>query len=216
MLDAHAIVLSPFETLVLNLSLLAIVGWSLWKAEISLDSGNDLTILVLITIFAITGRILLEPLPNVQPVTVVVLLVGIHYGATRSIGVATIIAISSNLVMGHGLWTFYQALGWSLVGVTGALLSQSLRVDDKISVSRVASVSFVAAFAFDWVVSVSVLHTLPLETLPVYIMAGLPFDLVHGVGNVAFAAWMAEPISDIMSRHSTSREVVVSPVKSSS
>ena len=216
MLDAHAIVLSPFETLDLKLSLLAIVGWSLWKAEISLDSGNDLTILVLITIFAITGRILLEPLPNVQPVTVVVLLVGIHYGSTRSIGVATIIAISSNLVMGHGLWTFYQALGWSLVGVTGALLSQSLRVDDKISVSRVASVSFVAAFAFDWVVSVSVLHTLPLETLPVYILAGLPFDLVHGVGNVAFAAWMAEPISDIMSRHSTSREVVVSPVKSSS
>ena len=215
MLDAHAIVLSPFETLVLNLSLLAIVAWSMWKAEKSLDSGNDLTILVLITIFAITGRILLEPLPNVQPVTVVVLLVGIHYGATRSIGVATIIAISSNLVMGHGLWTFYQALGWSLVGVTGALLSQSLRVDDKISVSRVASVSFVAAFAFDWVVSVSVLHTLPLETLPVYIMAGLPFDLVHGVGNVAFAAWMAEPISDIMSRHSTTREGVVSPVKSS-
>ena len=216
MLDAHAIVLSPLETLALNLSLLAAVAWSMWKAEKSLDSGNDLIILALITIFAITGRILLEPLPNVQPVTVAVLLVGIHYGATRSIGVATIIAISSNLVMGHGLWTFYQALGWSLVGVTGALFSQSLRVDDNISVPRVASVSFVAAFAFDWVVSLSVLHTLPLETLPVYILAGLPFDLVHGVGNVAFAAWLAEPISDILSRHSTSREVVVSPVKSSS
>ena len=216
MLDAHAIVLSPLETLVLNLSLLGVVAWSMWKAEKSLDSGNDLIILVLITIFAITGRILLEPLPNVQPVTVVVLLVGIHYGATRSIGVATIIAISSNLVMGHGLWTFYQALGWSLVGVTGALLSQSLRVGDKISVTRVASISFIAAFVFDWVVSVSVLHTLPLEDLPVYILAGLPFDLVHGVGNVAIAAWIAEPISDIMSRHSTSREVVVSPVKISS
>ena len=216
MLDAHAIDLSPFESLVLNLSLLAVVAWSMWKAEKSLDSGNDLIILALITIFAITGRILLEPLPNVQPVTVVVLLVGIHYGATRSIGVATIIAISSNLVMGHGLWTFYQALGWSLVGVTGALLSQSLRADDKISIPRVAGVSFVAAFAFDRVVSLSVLHTLPLETLPVYILAGLPFDLVHGVGNVAFAAWLAEPISDILSRHSTSREVVVSPVKSSS
>ena len=103
----------------------------------------------------------------------------------------------------------------NLVFCRFALLSQSLRVDDKISVPRVASVSFVVAFAFDWVVSVSVLHTLPLETLPVYILAGLPFDLVHGVGNIAFAAWIAEPISDIMSRHSTSREVVVSPVKSS-
>ena len=53
MLDAHAIVLSPFETLVLNLSLLAIVAWSMWKAEKSLDSGNDLTILVLITILSL-------------------------------------------------------------------------------------------------------------------------------------------------------------------
>lgn len=216
MLDAHAIVLSPFEALVLNISLLAIVAWSMWKAEKSLNSGSDITTLALITIFAITGRILLEPLPNVQPVTVIVLLVGIHHGATKSVGVATIIAISSNLVMGHGLWTFYQALGWSLVGVTGALLSQSLRVDNKISLPRVASISFIAAFVFDWIVSVSVLHTLPLENLPVYILAGLPFDLVHGVGNIAFAAWIAEPISDIMSRHSTSREVVVTPVKISS
>ena len=81
MLDAHAIVLSPLETLALNLSLLAIVAWSMWKAERSLDSGSDLTVLALMALFAVTGRILLEPLPNVQPVTVIVLLVGIHYGA---------------------------------------------------------------------------------------------------------------------------------------
>ena len=128
MLDAHAIVLSPLETLALNLSLLAIVAWSMWKAERSLDSGSDLTVLALMALFAVTGRVLLEPLPNVQPVTVIVLLVGIHYGATKSIGVATLVAIVSNLVLGHGLWTFYQALGWALVGVTGALLSQSLRI----------------------------------------------------------------------------------------
>ena len=215
MLDAHAIVLSPIETLALNLSLLAIVAWSMWKAERSLDSGSDLTVLALMALFAVTGRVLLEPLPNVQPVTVIVLLVGIHYGATKSIGVATLVAIVSNLVLGHGLWTFYQALGWALVGVTGALLSQSLRIGEKISVPRVATLSFIAAFVFDWVVSISVLHSIPLESLPVYIMVGLPFDLAHGVGNMAFAAWLSEPLSEIMSRHSPKREVVVAPVKSS-
>jgi energy-coupling factor transport system substrate-specific component len=214
MLDAHAIVLSPLETLVLNLSLLAMVAWSMWKAERSLDEGSDVTVLVLLSLFAVTGRILLEPLPNVQPVTVIVLLVGIHYGATRSIGVATLVAITSNLVLGHGLWTLYQALGWSLVGVAGALLSDHLRFDEKLSVHRIAAISFIAAFAFDWVVSISVLHAIPAENLPVYIMVGLPFDLVHAVGNIAFAAWLSEPLSEMMSRHSSRGEVVVSPVKS--
>ena len=93
MLDAHAIVLSPFETLVLNLSLLAVVAWSIWKDEKSQDSGIDLTILALMTIFAITGRILLEPLPNVQPVTVVVLLVGIHSVSYTHLTLPTIYSV---------------------------------------------------------------------------------------------------------------------------
>ena len=212
MLDAHAVALSPFETLLLNVALLSVVAWSMWKAERSLHPGSDFTVLALLALFAVTGRILLDPLPNVQPVTVVVLLVGIHYGASRSVIVASLVAISSNLVLGHGLWTFYQAMGWSLVGITGALLSQHLRIGQKMSIPRIATVSFIAAFAFDWVVSISALHSIPVESFPLYIMAGLPFDLVHAAGNVAFAAWLTDPLSEIMSRHSRRRAVVVDPV----
>jgi hypothetical protein len=35
----------------------------------------------------------------------------------------------------------------------------------------------------------------------VYLMAGIPYDLLHAVGNVAFVAWLANSLSDIMTRH---------------
>ena len=160
MLDAHAVTLSPLETFILNISLLAIIGWSMWKAEKSLSPGSDAMVMALLGAFAVSGRVLLDPLPNVQPVTVIVLLAGIHYGAARSTVLATSVALVSNIFLGHGIWTLYQAAGWSLVGISGALLSERLTLSGSISVSRVAAFSVAAAFLFDWVVSLSALHSL--------------------------------------------------------
>lgn len=208
MLDAHAVTLSPAETFILNVSLLAIIGWSMWKAEKTLTPGNDAMVLVLLGVFAVSGRVLLEPLPNVQPVTVIVLLAGVHYGAARSTVLATSIALISNIFLGHGIWTLYQAAGWSLVGIAGALLSDRMTLSGSISVSRVAALSVAAAFLFDWVVSLSALHSFGAEMLPVYIISGIPFDILHASGNVFFVAWLSNPMSEIMSRHNTRRTVV--------
>ena len=208
MLDAHAVTLSPAETFILNVSLLVIIGWSMWKAEKTLTPGNDAMVLVLLGAFAVSGRVLLEPLPNVQPVTVIVLLAGVHYGAARSTVLATSIALISNIFLGHGIWTLYQAAGWSLVGIAGALLSDRMTLSGSISVSRVAALSVAAAFLFGWVVSLSALHSFGAEMLPVYIISGIPFDILHASGNVFFVAWLSNPISEIMSRHNTRRTVV--------
>ena len=113
MFDAHAVVLGPHAMLAINVVMLSIIGWALWRAEQRLSSGSDWIILTMLGVFAIAGRVLLDPIPNVQPVTVIVLLAGIHFGAPRSIALATAVALGSNLILGHGLWSFYQAIGWS-------------------------------------------------------------------------------------------------------
>ena len=208
MLDAHAVTLSPIETFILNVFLLAIIGWSMWKAEKSLSPGSDAMVMALLGAFAVSGRVLLDPLPNVQPVTVIVLLAGIHYGAARSTVLATSVALVSNIFLGHGIWTLYQAAGWSLVGISGALLSERLTLSGSISVSRVAAFSVAAAFLFDWVVSLSALHSFGADMLLVYIISGIPFDILHATGNVFFVAWLSTPLSEMMSRHSTRRTVV--------
>lgn len=170
MFDAHAVALGPHGMLAINLAMLSIIGWALWRAEQRLSSGSDWVILTMLGAFAIAGRVLLDPIPNVQPVTVIVLLAGIHFGAPRSIALATAVALGSNLILGHGLWSFYQAIGWSAVGVTGALLSERLYVNGRLSLPALAAVAAASAFAFDWVVSLSALHSLSTDVFLVYLM----------------------------------------------
>ena len=201
MFDAHAVTIGPHGMLFINAAMLSLIGWALWRAERKLASGSDWILLMMLGVFAVSGRVLLEPIPNIQPVTVIVLLAGVHYGAPRAIALATAVTLCSNLILGHGLWSLYQAVGWSAAGVVGALMSNQLLIDGRLSVKRLAIVAAASAFAFDWIVSVSVLHSMGSELLLPYIAAGLPFDLLHAVGNVTFVAWLANPLSEVMSKH---------------
>jgi hypothetical protein len=118
MLGAHDVELGIAGTFAINIAIFGLLIIGLWRIERRLDSGQTLIALALIAVVGIVGRILLEPLPNISPVTVLILLAGAHYGVRHGVALATIIAVGSNLVLGHGLWTFYQAAGWSLVART--------------------------------------------------------------------------------------------------
>ena len=201
MLDAHAVAIGPHGMLAINIAMLSLIGWALWRAEQKMSSGSALILLILLGAFAVSGRVLLDPIPNVQPVTVIVLLAGIHFGAPRAIALAAAVALCSNVLLGHGLWSLYQAVGWSAVGVAGAALSNRLYVDGRMAIRALAALAAVSAFAFDWIVSLSALHSLSSEVFLVYLMAGIPYDLLHAAGNVAFVAWLANPLSEIMTRH---------------
>ena len=198
MLGAHAIDVGPVGMLAINIALLSLVGWALLRAERGLPDGREWTLLALLAIFGIFGRVLLEPLPNIQPVTVLVLVVGMQMGAKRAIALATVIALGSNLIMGHGIWTLYQALGWSLVGCLGAYAAPHLT-----SMPRIAGIAALSGVLFDWVISLSILHTLGPAMLPAYILAGIPYDMLHALGNLFFAAWLASPLAEMMGRHQT-------------
>ena len=201
MLDAHAVAIGPHGMLAINIAMLSLIGWALWRTEQRMSSGSDLILLVLLGAFAVSGRVLLDPIPNVQPVTVIVLLAGIHFGAPRTVALAVAVALCSNVLLGHGIWSLYQAVGWSAVGVAGAALSNRLYVDGRMAIPALATFAAASAFAFDWIVSLSALHSLSSEVFLVYLTAGIPYDLLHAAGNVAFVAWLANPLSEIMTRH---------------
>ena len=211
MYDFHSISLSPAEMLALNVMTLSLIMLALYRGERQLDSNRPWAMLSLLAIFGISGRILLEPLPNIQPVTMLVLLAGIYFGGWRALALAGTIAWVSNvLVLGHGPWTFFQALGWGAVGLSGAGLSGFLLDGNRIRVTRLAYVSAASAFLFDWIVSSSILLETGTSMIVPYLINGLAFDLYHAAGNVAFVAWMAVPLSDMILRHSAdpAREAV--------
>ena len=202
MLGAHDATLGTTGSVFLNSALFALILFGLWRIESRLDSGRTMIALAVLATAGIVGRILLEPLPNISPVTVLVFLAGAHYGVRHGVALATVIAVVSNLFLGHGLWTLYQAAGWSLVACAGAYLSTwFVNSEGKLNLNRLMVLGFASAFAFDWFVSLSVLHTQPPSYIASYLIQGFVYDLVHAFGNLAFAAWLGAPVSDMLKRH---------------
>jgi len=203
--DFHNVALSPIQSLFLNIAVLSIIVLSLIRSERSLRNQSQWGMLILLAAFGVSGRILLDPIPNVQPVTVLVLLAGAYYGAPRALALAAIVALASNVMyLGHGPWTIFQAIGWGAIGLVGALSANLIVVEGRVRIGHLAVIAALSGLAFNWFVSLSILLEVGSSMLVPYLLNGLVFDLYHMAGNVLFVALMASPLGEMMSRHRSS------------
>tara|TARA_B100000424_G_scaffold159365_1_gene121972 strand:- start:13180 stop:13731 length:552 start_codon:yes stop_codon:yes gene_type:complete len=163
-----------------------------------MSKKKDILVLVSITLAAAASRILLEPFPNVQPVTLMCLIVGASLGARRGMAFAIITTLLSNIVLSHGWWTLFQATGWAAVAFAGSKLS--LIVNNKLAMRRLVIASIVTSVLFDWWVSLSIYTTgMTLQEFGIYILNGLPFDVVHALASVVSAFWIAPWLANLIS-----------------
>ncbi len=199
--DAHAVTLSPNEQFVLDLAIVTVAIASLIFTDSKFKSKNPGLIFTIIIVLAVSGRLLLDPIPNVQPVTFLAIMVGIYFGISYSIAFATIVTLSSNVMLEHGIWSNYQIIGWATIGILAALLRNQFIQNEKLNITHLAIFAALSGFLFDWIVSLSILHNVETSFFLVYLLNGVPFDLLHAGGNVVFVAWLANPLSELMNRH---------------
>ena len=191
----HGPSLAPFEFLALNIILIATCFVLLCQPKKS--TKKDVLILVSITLAAAASRILLEPFPNVQPVTLMCLIVGACLGARRGMAFAIITTLLSNVVLSHGWWTLFQASGWAAVAFAGSRLN--LIIDSKLEMRRIVVASILASVLFDWWVSLSIYTSgMSLQDFGIYILNGLPFDVVHALASVVSAFWIGPWLANLI------------------
>ena len=146
------------------------------------------------------GRIILGPIPNVQPVTIGLLLVGATYGVRKGIGIAILVTILSNIFLGLECG-HYSKQSWSIVAVGGYMAANQFIKDEKLMIGRLMIAGFIAAFVFDYIVSLSVLIADPsLGVLIAYLITGLPFDLLHAAGNIVIAITLGPSMHNMLTR----------------
>ena len=133
----HGPTLSPIESLAINTLLIGAAFFLLLKPN--LESRRSVLMLSSITLVAAASRVALEPFPNVQPLTVMCLVVGGTLGARRGMAFAVIATLLSNLVLSNGWWTLFQASGWALIALAGSKLA--VVSENKIQMKRLLVVS---------------------------------------------------------------------------
>ena len=103
------------------LIVIACLGAAFWWYERSRPQPKLLAVIAtLAALSALLGRDAFAAIPDVKPITAMVLVTGIAFGAGPGFAVGAISALVSNVLLGQGPWTPWQMLGWGLVGLIGA------------------------------------------------------------------------------------------------
>ena len=191
----HGAVLGPIEMLVLNIVLITFCFFMLCRP--TSNSTREVLVLSTITIAAAASRIILEPLPNVQPLTVLCLIMGASLGARRGMAFAVMATMISNIILSHGLWTLFQATGWAAIAFAGSKLNLVIQSD--ILMKRLLVTSVIVSVLFDWWVSLSVITSgTTLFEFFLYILNGLPFDVLHALASIVSAVWIAPYLANLL------------------
>ena len=182
----HGPVLGPTAALALDVVLLG-AATLLLLSDKRLTRHQGVLLLSFVALVAVL-RVVMANLPNVQPVTVAVLLAGASLGARRGVAFAILVTMLSNAVLGDGYWTLFQAAGWAMVAVVGS--RAHLLQGDRLLLGRATLLAGALALPFGLVTNLSLLGGgVGLAQVPALVWMGLPFDLSHALGNVVFMLW---------------------------
>lgn len=165
--------------LLLILSLMALFG----LFEQRRCRTEKLVLLALLCALAMAGRALFASVPSAQPVTFLVMVSAMAFGLEFGTVYGVLCAMVSNLLLGQGPWTLWQALAWGLVGITAAGLRPLLKKH------RLVSWAFGAfwGYLFGWIMNIWVCMADPNPSIQVYLLycvTSFPHDTYHALTNV--------------------------------
>ncbi|SEN41703.1 energy-coupling factor transport system substrate-specific component [Amphibacillus marinus] len=160
--------------------------------------GNlyKLTLISVLAAICIVGRLAFQHLPNVQPVTAIIILSAYFLGPISGVMLAILTVYLTNITLGMGLWTIWQITAWSLIALLSAMLKKIPVIPPAYCLVPMA---FGAGILYGFFFSV-VNFVIAGRFWPYY-LAGLPFDISHAVGNVIFIALLYRPLAKIFAQY---------------
>lgn len=140
-----------------------------------------ITLLALLAALAIIGRVVFTFIPNVQPVTSIIMICGVILGPLSAVLLALVVTFVSNMIMGMGLWTIWQTIAWSLIGILSGLLGKMIK---PVPLPVIIIFSVFCGYLYGIIISLTT-YQVAGKFWPYY-LAGLPFDTNHAIGNAIF------------------------------
>jgi len=172
------------------------------------DSAKEVAVIATLAAAAAAGRVLLAPVPDVQPLTDIAVISGVALGLRAGVAVGATAAFVSNFFLGQGLWTPWQMLAWAGCGAAGALLAPFLRRRVPLALA-----CCLLGFAFGFVLDAWNWYAFYPHTWQSFVArqaAGFPFDVAHAIGNLLLALAAGPELRRMLERYGTRLRTEVS------
>lgn len=158
---------------------------------------REQAVIALLSAASIAGRIVMEPIPGLQPATVIIMVTSMAMGLRQGVMVAIISTWISNLQLGHGIWTFFQMFGWSVVAVVSHFYGKT-----KWSRNLIVSAAAAGLLGIVYGMIVSLNGLLYTKRIIAYYLAGLFHDFTHAASNAAMYLAFGDRLGSLLRKYS--------------
>ena len=159
---------------------------------------HDIALIGLLSALCVVSRIMLQFLPNIKPITSIIILISCWLGWRFGVKLAVISTFISNLVLGTGTWTVFQIFAWAVIALFSGLIG---KLSISKSIAFMACFSFFCGYIFGFFVSFEKLLYGGFKVYLAYYLAGLYFDTLHAMGNFVFMIVLYHPLKNLLSKH---------------
>lgn len=150
----------------------------------SFFSIKEIAYLSMLTAACVVGRTLFQFIPNVQPMTVIFLLITFYLGLSRGLVVALLSILITNMYMGMGIWTVSQLISYTVVLLVFYLLCKIPLVRKNFWLRGLYCVF--SGMLYGFIISIISVKVYGITAFLPYYLSGIYFDFMHSVGNGGF------------------------------
>ena len=154
-----------------------------------------LSLIAMLSSLSFVGRMSFTFLPNVQPTTVIIILVTMYLGTMDGWLVATVSIFMSNMYLGMGVWTIAQIVSFSAL-----ILMVHLCKMMNIGMRYYPFIAFISGLVYGLIISLVQAPFFGWISFFPYWLSGLPYDFSHAIGNYLFFIILHPPLSKILKK----------------
>lgn len=155
---------------------------------------RQIALMAMLTAMCVVLRIFkVIPIPNVQPVTDILMIVTLTLGIGSGILLAALTMFISNIYLGFGIWTIPQILAYVGCVLTIALLAKVLPIQNHFWM-QLALATFLG-WEYGFLVDLGMTIFGGFPAFIAYLVSSFAFDTYHAIGNFAFYFVLYKPVT---------------------
>lgn len=142
---------------------------------------------------AAAGRLLFAPVPDFKPVSAIAIIAGATLGRRCGFMVGALAALTSNFMLGQGMWTPWQMYAWGVIGYLGGVAADHgafTRADGSVRRPALVAAGICSGAVYFAVINaydvIGFVRPLTWEGALARMLAAAPFDLMHAFATCVF------------------------------
>lgn len=162
------------------------------------SSGNirELCIFAMLGAIMYASKVIMEALPNIHLLGLLIMAYTLCY-RTKALVPIYVYVMLDGLLSGFSIWWFPYLYVWTVLWAVTMILPRSMSRIAKIAVYPIVCAIHGLVFGILYSPAQALFFGLDFQQTVAWIIAGLPYDLIHGVSNL-IAGTLVLPLSQVL------------------